>query len=605
MSSICDIVREAEQNYLSGSTLISKHVNWSLRENVERIEAYKNSKHISGDTDSLGREKPFFNIGIAASNTWFRATDIDRKDIRVRATKEANYIASLLASVKLQEAFRRDNFGMFLNQWGRTLSDYGSAVSKHVEKDGNLVSTVVPWNRIIVDPISFNAAPKIEKFYYTPAELRKNKMYDQKVVTSIIEATESRKTLDGIQQDTVNEYIEVYEIHGELEEEYLTGEEKKETENEKYVQQMHVVSFVKGEDGEYSDFTLYKGREALDPYHISHLIEEDGRVMAIGSYERLFEAQWMKNHTVKAIKDYLDVASKLFFQTSDGNFVGQNVLSNLENGDIFIHAVNQPLTAVNNYNNAFQAVQSFGQEWEGQANKTAGISEAMMGEQKSGTAWRQTEALLQESHSLFELMTENKALALEEIIKKFYIPFVKKQLNSKEELVATLSDYGIKEIEKRYIKNRSNELSIKQNLENLADLSKPFEPVTPEQIAPEVQTQMSQTGVQRFIKPDEIGEKTWADILKDIEWELEIDISGEQRDMQSVMTTLNTLYMALVQDPSKAEAAKLVLSKILESTGVVSPVEIQSLESTPQSAQALQQMSPAQAQPLSSPIGGS
>lgn len=594
MSKICDIVREAEQNYISGSTLISTHVNWSLKENVERIEAYKNSKHIHGDIDSLGREKPFFNIGIASSNTWFRATDLDRKNVRVRATKESNYIASLLASVKLQDSFRKDNFGIFLNQWGRTLADYGSAVSKHVEKDGNMVSTIVPWNRLIVDPIDFNAAPKIEKFYYTPAQLRANKMYDQEVVKAIIDAQVSRRTLSGEQKDTQSDYIEIYEIHGELEEEYLLGEEYKETENEKYVQQMHVVSFVKGEDGEYTDYTLYKGREEKDPYYITHLIEEDGRVMAIGAYERLFEAQWMKNHTVKAVKDYLDVASKLFFQTSDGNFVGQNVLNNLESGDIFIHAMNQPLTAVNNYNNAFQAIQAFGQDWEAQANRTAGISEAMMGEQKSGTAWRQTEALLQESHSLFELMTENKALALEEIIKKFYIPFIKKQLNSKDEIVATLSDYGIKEIEKRYIKSRSFEVAMARNIEKLADFSTPFVPTTPEEVAPEIQSQLSQTGVQRFIKPDEIGEATWKDILKDLEWELEIDISGEQRDMQSVMTTLNTLYMALVQDPSKAEAAKLVLSKILENTGVVSPVEIQSLET----AQATPQTPP------TAPIGG-
>jgi hypothetical protein len=227
----------------------------------------------------------------------------------------------------------------------------------------------------------------------------------------------------------------------------------------------------------------------------------------------------------------------------------------------------------------------------------------MMGEQKSGTAWRQTEALLQESHSLFELMTENKALYLEEIIKKYYVPFIKKQLSNKDEVVATLSDYGIKEIEKRFIKNRAIEMSIAKNLENLADFSKPFEPTTPDQVAPELQSQMQQTGVQRFIKPDEIGQKTWADILKDIEWDLEIDISGEQRDMQSVMTTLNTLYMALVQDPTKAEAARLVLSKILENTGVVSPVEIQSLETSQQQPQQpmLSPVSPQQP----SPIGGS
>lgn len=596
MSKICDIVREAEQNYITGSTVISKYVSWSLQENVERIEAYKNSKHISGDTDSLGREKPFFNIGIAASNTWYRATDIDRKNIRVKATKESDYIPSLLASIKLQDSFRRNNFGIFLNNWGRTLADYGSAISKHVEKDGQLISTVVPWTRIIIDPVSFDGAPKIEKLYLTPAQLKSNKVYDQEVVKNLLDARVSRETLGGQKKDTQDDYIEIYEIHGELEEEYLLGEERTETENENYVQQMHVVSFMQTEDGDYLDYTLYKGREDKDPYYITHLIEEDGRVMAIGAYERLFEAQWMKNHTAKQIKDYLDVASKLLFQTSDGNFIGQNVLTNLENGDVFIHGVNQPITAVNNYNQAFTAIQSFGQEWEGQANKTAGISEAMMGEQKSGTAWRQTEALLQESHSLFELMTENKGLALEEIIKKYYIPFIKKQLDSKDEITATLSDYGVKEIEKRYIKNRAVEVSNKKNMEQLLneDPYSVVNPTTPEQEAQTLTQDLQSTGSQRFLKPDEIGIKTWKEIMKDLEWDLEIDITGEQHDTQAIMTTLNTLYMAMVQNPAQAETSKLILSKILEQTGVVSPVEIQAIET----AQAQPQTPPV------SPIGG-
>ncbi len=596
MSNICELVRKAEDNYISGETQISEYVSWSLKDNVERIEAYKNSKHISGDVDSMNREKPFFNIGIAASNTWYRATDIDRKNIRVKATKESDYISSLLASIKLQDSFRRNNFGIWLNNWGRTLADYGSAISKHVEKDGQMISTVVPWTRIIVDPVSFDGAPKIEKLYVTPAQLRANKAYDQEMVKQLLDAKVSRETLSGTKQDNQSDYIEIYEIHGELDKGNLEDGEYEET--GEFTQQMHVVSFLQTEDGDYSDYTLYKGKEAKDPYYITHLIEEDGRVMSIGAYERLFEAQWMKNHTAKQIKDYLDVASKLMFQTSDGNFIGQNVLSSLENGDIFIHAVNQPLTAVNNYNQAFTAIQSFGQEWEGQANKTAGISEAMMGEQKSGTAWRQTEALLNESHSLFELMTENKGLALEEIIKKYYIPFVKKQLDSKDEITATLSDYGVKEIEKRYIKNRAVEVSNMKNMEQLLneDPYSVVNPTTPEAEAQTLTQDLQSTGSQRFLKPDEIGMKTWKEIMKDLEWDLEIDITGEQHDTQAVMTTLNTLYMSMVQNPAQAETSKLILSKILEQTGVVSPVEIQAIETA--------QSQPQPQTPPQSPIGG-
>lgn len=585
MSDICELVRKAENDYTSGSTLISKYVEFSLKDNVEKIEAYKNSKHISGDTDSLGREKPFFNIVTSTSNIWFRATDIDRKNIKVRATKESNYINSLLASIKLQECFRKDNFGIWLNQWGRTLADYGTAVSKHVEKNGNMVSTVVPWNRLIIDAVDMYAAPIIEKLYLKPSELRANKAYDQKVVKQIIDATVARKTLSGEQKDSKSDYIELYEVHGELEEEYLLGEEKTETENEKYVQQMHVVCFVQGENGEYDDYTLYKGREEKSPYYITHLIEEDGRVMAIGAIERLFEAQWMVNHSAKAIKDQLDIASKLIFQTSDGNFVGQNVLTNLENGDVMIHAPNQPLTQANNSSHDIQSLQAFSADWQSQANKTAGISEAMQGEVKSGAAWRQTEAILQESHSLFELMTENKGLALEEIIKIFYIPFIKKQLDTTDEITATLSDYGMKEIERIYIKNKSIEESNKKNLEMIMNPEAPLNFTSPEMEAQGIQQGLNTTGAQRFIKPSEVGDATWKDIFKDMEWELEIDITGEQRDTQAAMTTLTTLYQSLVQNPSEQDSAKMVRNKILELTGVVSPIELQTLQNTQQPTQ--------------------
>lgn len=73
---IYDLVRKAEQNDQQGSTTISKYVTFDMRENIEKIDAYLNSKHISGDTDDMGREKPFFNIVTAAVNIWYRATDI-------------------------------------------------------------------------------------------------------------------------------------------------------------------------------------------------------------------------------------------------------------------------------------------------------------------------------------------------------------------------------------------------------------------------------------------------------------------------------------------------------------------------------------------------
>jgi len=310
LESIHEIVRAAESNYLQGNTKLGKYVSWSMHDTIERIDAYLNSKHTSGEEDSLGRPKPFFNIVSAAVNIWYRATDIDRKDIKFVPTKDSSVVLAFVANVLLQNWMDKNRFGQFLNLWGRSLARYGSTVVKFVEKDGTLVPTVIPWNRIIADPVQYDAVPRIEKFYATPAQLRKNELYDQDQVDALITAIHSRKTLDGAQKDNMSDFIELYEVHGELDTRLLEEDPDLSIQDKdiKYRQQMHVISFVAGEKkDEHDDFCLYKGKEKKDPYMITHLIEEDGRTLSIGAVEYLFDAQWMQNHTAKNMKDTLDI----------------------------------------------------------------------------------------------------------------------------------------------------------------------------------------------------------------------------------------------------------------------------------------------------------
>ena len=179
---IYNIVRKAKTEFTTGTTTLGKYVTWSLHENIEKIDAYINSKHISGETDSLGREKPFFNITTAAVNIWYKATDIDRKDIKIKAGRAKDTIGAFLLNIHLQEYMKRQNVGLFLNNWGRTLAKYGSAVVKFVEKGGELHMNVIPWNRLIVDSVDFYNNPQIERLFYTPSQLRNNKAYDQEKV---------------------------------------------------------------------------------------------------------------------------------------------------------------------------------------------------------------------------------------------------------------------------------------------------------------------------------------------------------------------------------------------------------------------------------------
>jgi len=577
-----------EQDDISGNTTISKYVNFSLRETIEKIDAYLNSKHISGDTDSQGREKPFFNIVTGIVNIWYRATDIDRKNIRIRATKSTEVVKSFLATVHLQEWMRKTNFGAFLNEWGRSLVRYGSSVVKFVEKDGELYSEVIPWNRIIVDPVDFENNIKIEILELTPAQLRKREGYDQEQVKNLIETVTTRKTIDGQNKDNKSDYIKLYEVHGELPLSYITG---KDEDDDTFVQQMHVISFVEsGENkGEYDNFTLVSGREKKDPYMITHLVKEDGRSLAIGAVEHLFEAQWMMNHSVKAIKDQLDLASKLIFQTSDGSFVGQNALNAIETGDIMIHKINEPLTQVNNGSHDVSSLQSFGDMRMSLRQDITSTPDSLMGNNApSGTAWRQVEALQQEAHSLFELFTENKGLDIERMLRERIIPHLETKMDTTEEVSATLGSYGIEEIESMYIKSEAIKRSNKKNADELfaqaenGTLTQPMQLTNPDEQGMNVKQELQQMGGQRFFKPSDVPSYTWKELFDGFEWDVEVDITGEESFSKDDLATLSTVFQTIA-DPAKqavlqTKPGKFLFNQILLKTNTVSPMQIENIE---------------------------
>ena len=590
MESICDIVREVEDNYVHGNTHTSEYVDYDMHAIVNRIDAYINSRHISGSADSLGREKPFFNIITAVVNVWYRATDLDRKNVRFKPRSRDQVLQAFIMSVLLQEWMRKSRFGMFLNEWGRTLAKYGSAVVKFVERKGELIATVIPWSRFIPDPIDFDAVPRIEKFYMTPVQLRKQTAYDQEVVEKLIASAQTtRKDLEGDQKDQRGGFIEIYEVHGELPV-ALLKDEPEESDWKKDAQQMHVVSFVQEEGGEYSDFTLYRGREARDPYMITHLIPEDNRTLSIGAVEYLFDAQWMMNHTMKNMKDTLDLASRLIFQTADTNYAGRNVLRAVEVGDIMIHADNRPMTQVNTAKPDVTALISFGTQWLNISRDISSTPEALRGETlPAGTPYSLGAYLGGQASSLFDIMTENKGQYVEEMARRFIIPHLKNKMDTKDEVLAVLDQHQITEIDALYVPKEAIKRYNDQSKQMLMDGIVPS-PYNPTQAEAEVRRQLSVMGNQRSFKPDDLDEKTWRDRIDELD-DVIVEVTNEESDKQAVLTTLATVFQTIAGNPNilRDPNGKMLFSAILTETGKISPVQIAAPEaqtSQPQVEQA-------------------
>lgn len=582
---IGQIVRKLEEDYTNGNTTISKYVDHDMYETLNKIDAYMSSVHTSGSQDSIGRDKPFFNIVTAARNVWFRATDIDRKHIKIKAAKIEQYLITMAAQMKLRSWMKKAAFGVFLNEWGRTLATYGSAVTKFVEKDGELIASVVPWNRIICDPIDFDASPKIEVLEFTPAQLRKQKGYDQEMVKQLLQDLQAREDLNKQKKDNRSNYIRVYEIHDEFsvaQYKESKGIEPEEGDENIFKQQMHVISFVgksgRGRKTEYQDYTLYSGYEKKNPYLKDDLITEDGRTLGIGAVEHLFEAQWMVNHSAKQIKDTLDFASLMILQTGDGSLVGRNVLNSLITGDVLVFDKNQDPNGLQQVNNAHDItqIQAFSSQWQNLAKEITATPDAIRGNtQPSGTAYRLQQLITNESHSLFELMTENKGLAIERMFREFVLPYIKTQLDTSEEITDILDSQGITQFDSIYIpreatKRRNKKLKDQILSGEIAD------DVPEEMFQQDIKKEMSVYGNQRSMTPSEVSDKTWKEVLKGFEWEVEVDVTHESEDVNEAIISLATTFQTIASMAGRPMTAdeRLVFNQIMEKSGAVSPLQL-------------------------------
>ncbi len=584
---ICEVVRDMEDSDLNGIIKTSKYVSFNQRERINTSFAYLNSKHLSGDVDHLGREKPFKQIIIPVRNVIYRSTDIDRKNITIGADSNAQVIPALLGSIKLQQWMKKENFGQYLNDWGLELSNHDAIISKFVERGNELTCKVINWDKMIVDPIDFYANPQIEKIDFTPADLKKQKLYDQEVVEELLNCLKTRKTSEGEEKDENANYITVYEVHGEFPLSYLTDNEE---DDETYVQQMHAVCFEakKGSRDEYDEFTLYRGREKQSPYEIDYLVKQDGVTYPGGVVQELEQSQWMVNHYEKLLKDKLD-GQKDIFQTEDTSFLGKNHLMDVENGDILTYEVGKPLTKLNNDVN-IAPLQSAGAGWMAVANLIGGINEAMISTPKAGTAWRSLQAQLQEAHSLFELMRENKGLALIKNLTKYVIPFFKKQLDNSDEIVGILEDYQIKQIDAMYLPaeiNRRMDRKKKDTILSGEIYTPEMEMADEQQVTQEVQGELQ--GNRRPISPSEIKDKTWKEVFKDLEWKVDIDVTGEGKDFEGNSETFKSIlgFLANLQGRPMTPQEQLIFNKMLINTRIVSPLELSFSQNQP--AQPMQQ----------------
>ncbi|MCK1475059.1 hypothetical protein IVB27_09660 [Bradyrhizobium sp. 197] len=173
METIYTFLAKQRDSYRSDK-IITEGYDFSQYETQRTIELYDNDKFLSGNEDSLGREKPFFNIVSFRKNVAIRATDLDTKDVQIQGDRitKTSYAETFLLNLKSRNWMKLAGFAGFLNKMGATRAKYGSVLVKKTERDGELGIHVVAWLNSITDQVDIKKGTKIERHPYTPAELK-------------------------------------------------------------------------------------------------------------------------------------------------------------------------------------------------------------------------------------------------------------------------------------------------------------------------------------------------------------------------------------------------------------------------------------------------
>jgi hypothetical protein len=340
------------KTYDTGTVTVSDDIPFSMKKTVRQITHYILSRYIDGGADNKDpmtqKRRPFRNIGNAVVDIEWRAKNIDRKSIEAHS-KDGDYIFSLVVNEELQQWMQDNNFGKTIDDYQRKKSEYGSALMKKTEKDGELIIEPVRWESIYVDPQDIENGTKIEKSEMSLLQLKKR-------ADVWTEQTDGESSIDvaiAAAKKKKEKKVEILDIEGEFE--AYIFEEIEKAEDDETISLYNIILAQVGS----KKYLLHKTILKESRYLHDKRKEVEGRDMGMGVWKEYFEPQIATNEAVIAEKDVMDVAGKVVVRTNKKGLPSAMEMVNGEmidlNADEFFDAVQLTPTSLPQFQNIVDA----------------------------------------------------------------------------------------------------------------------------------------------------------------------------------------------------------------------------------------------------------
>lgn len=573
-SRVIDLILKEINEVETGSIELTDRVSFSQYQTASDIKTHQNGGFLTALAKGQDEDREFYDIITPMVETGVQNVDIDTKDFDLGILDGRYQAQNLLAKPILSNYFKLSNHGVKINDIVETFIDEGNVV---VRKDNEgIYEKVELQNLYVIDQSAkgLEDTTVIEKQLMNQTELRRMEEWKQ-----------TDNVINSCNVSSVEEipYYEVFTRYGELslaELNYLKrelySEENEDNEDDRntYIQTQVVFARAKVKKGNPSgDFKkgfillaeerkpeIIKITEKLKitkykPYAEAHLGPFNGRWLRKGYRETGMPFQNRANELGNQIRQVMKLAGKILFWSSDENIAGKNIFSAVKNGQI-IKA--KDLQAINN---TVQNLTVYGEEWNRNmelAQRALKAFEVATGEQLPSTATA-TAVVAQNNRvdQFYDYKREKLALFFMEVFTRWVIPALTEDMNQ-EHIMKIVGDPAYME---QYYEAVVNGW-IAQNYIKMMDLNG-GRPLDGEQIQ-----FIKEIKIQELMKRPKQFAKIEQDFFKDIQFQIDINISGERFNKQAKITNGLSLlqYLAnpvIMQNPQ----TKKIIIDIADSLG--------------------------------------
>lgn len=464
---------------------------------IKRCHSYYNSSFLD-NTKIAGLEKLFFNISKLRAKVASRLLYFSPEDLILRPTNYCSRFPAFILQQEIKQWNRKNHMDKVFDNFRKKSAIYGTSIIKKVRSK---------WDKAVVDLRRFAIDPTVNdiqdarfitlKHYLTDSDLRrmaKSYGWDKDEVEKLI-----RIDRDGIkdappaypmkQSNASNvirstNYHVVYERYGEVPDTWLNGDWNGEsTENKR---SLFIVAEPKQKVDE--PIVLFKSEWNKEyPFKDFHYDTTDGRYLGIGVIEDLFPAQERLNELSNQKRLAMTLSSLHIFQSADPTIV-QNILTDLQDGDVIRSGPNGGLTPLMNEERNLSAFASEENRYDNLANSVSFVNSVLLGEPGPRSTATGDVIMNTNSTSEFEAKRREMINVLKDYYEEMVLPEVIKELNRKhifrfqgsvedlnyydQEYAKILADKQIANGEVEVSGVEDKNLLIQQNLKNLRSQGK-------------------------------------------------------------------------------------------------------------------------------------